>query len=664
MNTAISDYHDASKLDASVISNYTDTTGMNTAIQAWHDPQKLDVSTASSTYKTISSYSSDIANYSTTSQMNTAISAYHDPQKLDVSTAASTYSTIATNNTQDSRLTALEATLASAGKGKTWTVATSGGTHTTIAAAYAAASDGDTIEIYPGTWSFPPQGISKQLAFVGISRKRSIITSTATSPFIYIIDVPNVSFQNLTINATRLASHTNGVIFYPHFATSAPPSFYLIDCDITFSVTDTITDVSNVGIVATFYGWTGQINDNIQNCNLTVSGSGNASAVYCILGYGARNCNLKSSGGSFPFGVYAYSTQWVNNCMINGDLGGATSNLRMDRATVYTGSFTASPVYTPSGVEQYHDSSKLDTSVAASTYSTIAVNNTQDSRLTALESGKLDTSVAASTYKTITSFDLQYGYVTNYPGIRFVAASGGSASPALGQAYDSIASAISGASLIIVYPGTYIVNNVSIPANVTIRGYSKKRTILQNTDANVFTIAGANVSLLNLTITSTVSAQNTSVDTVAITSGNGTLEIRECDINMSVSTTTGDTGVHTAIMNSGTDIHTINNTVAIINCRIANVNTGFGTNKGTYVTTGDLHFDSCQISSTTSGIAAETAGGDSQFTNCIINGSTADISQTSGTIEINKATILMNNNANSLPFTSTFNEIITATAVS
>jgi len=177
--------------------------------------------------------------------------------------------------------------------GKVLTVSTTnpGADHSTIAAAIAAASDGDTILLDTETFTVTTLTISKAVTIIGLDPINTIITSSTDSTVTVDITAAGVMFRNLTINWTG-AGTAGGCI------------------------------QSN------------RNNTVLENVNLNKT-SGAASLAACYIVYGGThrltNCHFSCTAGTNRYGIYSITAS-TTIIIENGEIGGSTYDLYSNQA--------------------------------------------------------------------------------------------------------------------------------------------------------------------------------------------------------------------------------------------------------------------------------------------------------------------------------------------
>lgn len=326
---------------------------------------------------------------------------------------------------------------------------------------------------------------------------------------------------------------------------------------------------------------------------------------------------------------------------------------------------SAAATYQPlSGMLSY-----LTTADASSTYKTISSFNTDianystTSQVTTAITNANNTqdSTIAATYATL----VQFGYLLR-PNIRIVVASGGSTTPATGQPFSTVESALAAAianQTVIVCPGTYTLSGpITIPAGVSLRGFDKKVCVIEYTSTanNTMITMSANSSISDLTINHYCATAAVDCNTISIT-GTNNINSLVYDSVITGSHTSASTGSMKLFSITATGVYVDPSIFTIRSCDLTVNANNTGANRVIHLTgSGTLSIDSSQMTCNrtagtgTNFIAAEVnnASADLLITNSLLSGFTADIAQTAGSIRLGKSTVLYNALSNSLPFST------------
>jgi hypothetical protein len=234
----------------------------------------------------------------------------------------------------------------------------------------------------------------------------------------------------------------------------------------------------------------------------------------------------------------------------------------------------------------------------------------------------------------------------------------------VGTPFLTIGAALTAAStygqpcLVQIEPGTYNESGLTIPVNVALAGTSRNNSIISftaTTSTNLINVLNANTIISNLTLKLITTTNALTLKVVNITANNDSLLMNNCDVLIDASTVTS--GDHYNLFNSGTA--TAQDDIHIRNCDFDHDGNGTGTKRCVFSSGGNLNFGECTFecfritAGAGSYIAVETATGTPsvRMLNCFLNGFSQDISQTTGTISINRGTVLFNKTTNSLPLT-------------
>jgi len=346
----------------------------------------------------------------------------------------------------------------------------------------------------------------------------------------------------------------------------------------------------------------------------------------------------------------------------NSNVSTLSSTVSALSTNVANGSAIGTNVLSLSQLQTIPDQRILGNNVG-STSSVISLTPTQISTiLDGSTNPFLRTNTAASTYATLT----QLSYLAR-PNVLIVQTTGGSTTPATGQSYSTVASALAAATsnnVIYVMPGTYNENSLTIPAGVCLRGICKTRCIISSTvssSTTIMTVGGAGAMIGELTLAISTSTNGCSLTGVTVGSTyNSTFELLNMSISLTSSSTTTDNNI--CFNQTGTGVNSDTTDIQYRGVEFDLHSSSTGMNRAVYVTgTGSTNtFDSCSVGATrtagagTNYIAFECNASSAicRVFNSELGGTVNDVSQTLGTINLGKSTILSNSTTNGLPFST------------